>query len=221
MPLQDSTSREQRHHRSGRVAGETIDPDRTLIFWGWICTFLLAPVGAIIGIILITRNRLGHGLAQLIISVLWLVIALNMAAAAPASAAVGHAKSTRPWLPVRVAQADTLDWESLFADWRIRKATHVPDATYSDLYSPEEAAHWLRELALPSCVRVRRNVVDCTAEMIVWDGRSGEGETATWEMRVRRYRDSRVRDGLVTLSHLRGGDDWSDVTVRPIARRSL
>jgi len=135
---------------------------------------------------------------------------LLFVAVAPAA----HAKLAKPWLPTRVAEAETLRWQSLFADWRIREATRVPSEVYPDLYSPEEAAYWLRELALPSCVRVHRNIVDCTAEATVWDSRSGNGETATWRMRTRRSRDARVRGGRVTVSRLLGGDDWPDVTIR-------
>jgi hypothetical protein len=138
-----------------------------------------------------------------------LAVICTLIVAAPAA----HAKSTTPWLPIEAAAADTLSQQSLFAEWRIREATHVPHETYPDLYSPEEAANWLRELALPSCERVRRNIVDCVAEITVWDDRSDHGETATWTMRSRRYRDARVRDGLVTTGRLRGGSEWSDVTV--------
>lgn len=127
-----------------------------------------------------------------------------------------YAKPAKPWLPVRVAEADTLHWQSLVADWRIREATHVPHPTYDDLYSPEEARHWLRELTLPSCERIRRNVIDCVAGATVWDNRSGRGETTTWHMRVRRYRDDRVRGGLVTHSRLLGASDWSDLPVREV-----
>lgn len=35
---------------------------------GWICTFLIPFVGAIIGIILLTKNRVGTGIAQIIVS---------------------------------------------------------------------------------------------------------------------------------------------------------
>ena len=142
---------------------------------------------------------------------LTIVVALG-AALATATPADAHA----PRLPIGVAEAETLTYESLFADWRIRKANSVPSEIYHEIFLPEEAAYWLRELSLPSCGRVRRNIVDCIAEIKVWDSRSGQGETATWAMRTRRYRDDRVRGGLVTISRLLDGSEWSDVPIRAL-----
>lgn len=126
------------------------------------------------------------------------------------------AAAEKPRLRIPVAERETLRAQSLFADWRIREATHVPDPVYPDLYSPEEAAHWLRELALPSCERVARNIIDCVAEATVWDERTGQGETATWRMRTRRHRDERVRGGVVTITRLLDIREWWQVPVRAV-----
>jgi hypothetical protein len=54
------------------------DQNRKLVTWGWIATLFLAPAGAIIGIILITKNVLGHGIAQLLLSVAWLTVGIAL-----------------------------------------------------------------------------------------------------------------------------------------------
>lgn len=48
-----------------RNASYTPDPDSKLIGWGWAMTFLFPLAGFIIGIILLTRSRIGHGLGQM------------------------------------------------------------------------------------------------------------------------------------------------------------
>jgi hypothetical protein len=65
----------QEQYLRAQPAPSQTDANRKLIRWGWITTLLFAPVGAIIGIILITRNVIGHGIAQLLLSAGWLYIA--------------------------------------------------------------------------------------------------------------------------------------------------
>jgi hypothetical protein len=49
-----------------RYAAQT---DR-FVFWGWISAILFGIVGLVFGVILITRNRIGHGIAIIIVSLL-------------------------------------------------------------------------------------------------------------------------------------------------------
>ena len=42
----------------------------TLIHWGWITAILFAPVGFVIGIVLLTRNRMGHGIGMMLVAML-------------------------------------------------------------------------------------------------------------------------------------------------------
>jgi hypothetical protein len=45
-----------------------------LVKWGWIATLLIAPVGAVIGVVLLTRNKIRHGVAMLVVCALWFTI---------------------------------------------------------------------------------------------------------------------------------------------------
>lgn len=50
------------------------DPNRKLVMWGWIAVMFCAPVSIVTGIILMTRNVIGHGIAQLSISLVYLFV---------------------------------------------------------------------------------------------------------------------------------------------------
>lgn len=52
-----------------------------LVFWGWVCTILVSPIGFIIGIILTVKGRIGHGIWMMIVAIL-IMIALSTAMAA-------------------------------------------------------------------------------------------------------------------------------------------
>lgn len=47
----------------------------SLVKWGWITTVLIWPVGAIIGVVLLTKNRVGHGVAMLCVCAVWAFVA--------------------------------------------------------------------------------------------------------------------------------------------------
>jgi hypothetical protein len=50
-------------------------PDQKLVVWGWITTAFLAPVGLVIGIVLLVKgNRKGHGGAMLALGIAWLIM---------------------------------------------------------------------------------------------------------------------------------------------------
>lgn len=42
----------------------------TLIFWGWITAVLVAPIGFVIGIVVLTRNRIGQGIAIMLVAII-------------------------------------------------------------------------------------------------------------------------------------------------------
>lgn len=48
------------------------NPNRKLVIWGWVAVLLLTPVAIVTGIILLTRNVIGHGIAQLSIAIVYL-----------------------------------------------------------------------------------------------------------------------------------------------------
>jgi hypothetical protein len=54
------------------------DPDKGLIIAGWICAFLFQPIGIVIGIILLARQRMGHGLWMLGLSLLFITSLVTM-----------------------------------------------------------------------------------------------------------------------------------------------
>jgi hypothetical protein len=99
----------------------------------------------------------------------------------------------------------TTTYADSFADWRIRVNTHVPDPTYGTLYDPAAAAHWRRVVAVWCHRRT------CHARVHVWDTRTRCGEIGQWTAHVRRYRDRRVRGGLVELMRLTSHAAWEDV----------
>jgi cobalamin biosynthesis protein CobD/CbiB len=53
--------------------------DDRLIFWGYLMAILVWPIGFVLGIILVTRQRVGHGIGvmSLAMFLLFLVVAIT------------------------------------------------------------------------------------------------------------------------------------------------
>jgi uncharacterized membrane protein len=63
------------------------DNSNGLVVAGWVCCFLLTPVGFIIAIILTAKGRWGHGVAMMVACVVyWLVIFTVLGAVAATEA---------------------------------------------------------------------------------------------------------------------------------------
>jgi hypothetical protein len=62
---------------------------RKLVIWGWITTLLIAPVGAILAIVLLTRNKVGHGVAMLVVCAVWVFVGWQLIDSASQGAETG------------------------------------------------------------------------------------------------------------------------------------
>ena len=94
------------------------DPLKPLIVAGWITAFLASPIGAILGIVLIAKDRIGQGLAMLLVSAavasaLFIGFAMQDrnaerdAASATATAAAERTALAKDKAASRVANAET------------------------------------------------------------------------------------------------------------------
>jgi hypothetical protein len=64
----------QAHFRSSTSQNEA----GGLVVAAWVLTFLMPLIGFILGIILTAKNQTGHGVATMVVSVLWVLLLLAL-----------------------------------------------------------------------------------------------------------------------------------------------
>jgi hypothetical protein len=67
-----------------------------LVIAGWITTFLLAPVGFIIGVILTAKGRTGHWVAQMCVCTIWIAVAVAVSFSSGDTATIYQFESETP-----------------------------------------------------------------------------------------------------------------------------
>jgi len=57
-------------------------PTQGLVIAAWILTFLIPPIGLILGIILAAKSRTGHGVGTMVVSVIWALFVVTLSVGA-------------------------------------------------------------------------------------------------------------------------------------------
>lgn len=64
QPSPINRSRSDQARRRRRLEQETA----ALVWWGWALSILVAPVGFVIGVVLLAKGRNGHGIAMMVVA---------------------------------------------------------------------------------------------------------------------------------------------------------